>query len=102
MMFENGEIDAFDCDNARSQIPYFENNPKYKDYMISGPRVGIYYYALNESIKPFDDVRVRKAVQMAIDRQTILDKLYYGKGQLEHGILPKGLIGNNPDLPEIP
>ena len=37
---------------------------------------------------------------MAIDRQVILDTLYGGRGQLENGIFPHGLIGFNPDMPE--
>lgn len=101
MLFEKGETSIFDCDVARSQIPYFENSDKWKDNIVSGPRVGVYYYCLNERIKPLDDVRVRKALQMAIDRQNILDKMFFGKGILVHGILPPGLYGYNSDLPEI-
>ncbi|HOA77633.1 MAG TPA: ABC transporter substrate-binding protein, partial [Thermosynergistes sp.] len=101
MLFEAGEIDIFDCDYAVSQIPYFTNHPKWKDYVASSPRVGIYYYSINQRIKPFDDVRVRKALQMAIDRKLILDELFYGKGHLENGIMPRGLICHNPDLPAI-
>ncbi|MDN5352998.1 MAG: peptide/nickel transport system substrate-binding protein [Clostridiales bacterium] len=101
MLFENGEIDVFDCDLARSQIPYFESSDKWKDQIVSGPRVGVYYYCLNESIPPLDDVNVRKALQMAIDRKNILDQMYYGKGVLVNGIMPPGLYGYNADLPEI-
>jgi len=101
MLFETGELDIFDCDNARSQIPYFEKSDKWKNQIVSGPRVGVYYYSINQSIKPFNDVRVRKAMQMAIDRKTILDKLYYGKGKLENAIMPPGLLGYNPNVTPI-
>lgn len=101
MMYESGELDILDLDNCASQMPYFLDNPTYADQIKSGARVGIYYYSFNESIEPFNDVRVRKAVQMAIDRQAILDALYSGKGQLENGIFPHGLIGFNTELPEI-
>lgn len=102
MLFETGELDVFDCDNARTQIPYFEESDKWKDQIISGPRVGIYYYCINEGIEPFGDVRVRKALQIAIDRKAILEKLYYGKGKLCNAIMPPGLAGHNPNVPEIP
>jgi peptide/nickel transport system substrate-binding protein/oligopeptide transport system substrate-binding protein len=102
LMFETNEIDVLDLDNARSQIPYFIASDKWKALIASGPRVGIYYYAINESIKPFDKVEVRKALQMSIDRKTILDKLYDGKGSLENGIFPKGLLAHNPSLATIP
>ncbi|HWR61197.1 MAG TPA: ABC transporter substrate-binding protein [Clostridia bacterium] len=101
MLFETGELDVFDCDNARSQIPYFEGSEKWKNQMVSGPRVGLHYYCINEGIKPLEDVRVRKALQMAIDRETLLEKLFYGKGVLADGIMPIGLVGHNPELEKI-
>ena len=58
--------------------------------------------ALNESVKPLDDVRVRKALQLALKRTTILDAIYSGRGTVENGIDPHGLYGFNPELPEIP
>lgn len=102
MQFESGALDVFDCDNARSQISYFLSSEKWKSHIVSGPRVGLYYYSFNESIKPFNDVRVRKAIQMAIDRQSILDKLFDGQGQLSNAILPPGLVGYNPNAEVIP
>ena len=101
MLFENGEVDVFDCDFARSQIPYFLESEKWSKQVVSGPRVGVFYYCINESIKPWDDVRVRKAFQCAVDRKIILDKIYHGQGILANGIMPKGLLGYNPDLEEI-
>lgn len=102
MLFETGKLDIFDCDNAVSQVPYFTSSEKWKNQIVKGPRVGLYYYAINESIAPFQDVRVRQAMQMAIDRQTILDKLYNGNGQLANAIMPPGLLGYNPNMQQIP
>ena len=102
MMFENGELDILDMDNNASQLEYFLNNDAYQDQIVSGPRVGVYYICLNEKFTELSDARVRKALQYSIDRQAILDSLYAGKGQLENGIFPHGLIGYNADLPEIP
>ena len=73
----------------------------YPDQIVQGPRVGIVYFTMNFNKEPFQDVRVRKAVQMSIDRQAILDALYGGRGQVEQGIFPHGLIGFNPDQEEI-
>lgn len=98
MMFENGELDLLDLDNAQSQADYFLESDTYKDQIVSGNRVGIYYITMNQSIEPLNDVKVRKAIQMAIDRQAILDALFGGRGTLENGILPTGLIGHNSEL----
>lgn len=48
---------------------------------------------LNLEEPPLNDVRIRKAVQMAVNRQRILDEIYNGDGQLLDGIFPRGLMG---------
>jgi ABC-type transport system substrate-binding protein len=102
MMFEAGDIDVFNTDFAQSQIPYFANSDKYKNQLVTGNRMGTYYFTFNQNIEPFGDVRVRKALQMAVDRQGMLDALYDGRGVLVNGIFAPGLVGYNPDLPKIP
>lgn len=103
MMFENGELDLLDLDLAASQMDYFLDEANgYADQIASGPRVGVHYICLNQDFEPLDNVLVRKALQRSLDRQAILDALYSGQGQLEHGIFPHGLIGYNASLPEIP
>lgn len=101
MMFENGELDLLDLDNATSQADYFLNIPDYANQIVSGQRVGIYYIALNEQHEALSNVLVRQALQHALDRQAILDALYGGRGKVENGIFSTGLIGFNPELPEI-
>lgn len=100
MMFENGELDVIDLDFVADAMDRFEAT--YPDQIVEGNRVGITYLTMNQNIEPFNNVQVRKAVQMAIDKQAILDALYGGRGQVEHGIFPHGLIGFNPDQEAIP
>lgn len=99
MLFESDELDVFDTDSAITQIPYFTKSEKWKDQIRKGPVAGVTYYHINQKIKPFDDVRVRKAFQMGINRQEILDKMFYGEGQLENGVLPSGLACYKPATP---
>ena len=99
MMFESGELDILDLDYAADSVDRFTET--YPDQIVQGPRVGIVYFTMNFNKEPFQDVRVRKAVQRSIDRQAILDALYGGRGQVEQGIFPHGLIGFNPDQEEI-
>lgn len=101
IMFETDELDVFDVDNARSQFPAFRDSDKWKDQIVKGPRAGTYYYCLNMDIEPLDDVRIRKAIQMSIDRETILEKLYNSEGNVVHGIIPPGVLGYNPDIEVI-
>jgi YVTN family beta-propeller protein len=59
-----------------------------------------FYLALNTTKAPFDDIRVRKAVQYAIDRKAALD-LYGGpeKGRITCQFLPPNFPGYVPYCP---
>ena len=54
---------------------------EYPDEATSVPRLCSYYYTFNQSDRGpdfFDDVRVRKALSLAIDRDVIVDKVLQG------------------------
>lgn len=48
------------------------------------------YYLLgfNTSVAPFDNLQVRQALSMAIDRQAIIDSVFFGAGQVSGPIAP--------------
>ena len=48
--------------------------------VLEQPGLNVGYLAYNTTKKPFDDVRVRKAVNMAINKQGIVDAVYLGSG----------------------
>ncbi len=93
MMFQNGEIDILDCDNLDSSVVESTYKTTYADQIVSANRLATTYLIMNENDQYLSDVNVRKAVQLAIDRQSILDTVYSGDGALCDGIYPKGLIG---------
>ncbi|MBR1558938.1 MAG: ABC transporter substrate-binding protein [Clostridia bacterium] len=102
LMFEDGKLDILDLENLGTDAEFFMRGDIYQDQLRYGNRVGLTYIALNESIAPLDDVRVRRALQLALDRHALLMSAYGGRGTIENGIYPHGLIGFDPDLPEIP
>ena len=101
-MFERGEIDILDLDEVGNSAEFFYHGDIYQDRLYQVQRIGITYIALNESIAPLNDVRVRKAMQLSLNRAVLLTAVYGGRGNVENGIYPHGLYGFNPDLPEIP
>lgn len=56
----------------------------------------------NARAAPLDDVRVRRALTLAIDRQEILDALRDGYGSLAVGPIPPGHWAAHPDLAPYP
>jgi oligopeptide transport system substrate-binding protein len=58
----------------------------------------IAYYAMNWTIKPFDDVRMRQAFAIALDKQAIANNVLHGTVQATNHIVPDGMPGYNPDL----
>ena len=48
--------------------------------MLEQPGLNIGYLAYNTTKKPFDDVRVRKAINMAIDKKAIISAVYLSTG----------------------
>ena len=101
-MFDDGELDILDLDELGDLSEYFIHGDIYQDRLQQVRQIGIMYIALNEYVAPLDDVRVRKALQLALNRPVLLDTVYSGRGTVENGIFPHGLYGYNPDLPEIP
>lgn len=60
-----------------------------------GAQVGTYYYNVNPDSKPFNNVKVRKALSIALDRTTIVENITQG-GQMEaEGVVPYGLLDEN-------
>lgn len=99
IMYRNGELDILDLDYMVDYIPTYKQ--EFKDNLVSVPRVGITYFTFNENIEPLNNVNIRKALSMAIDRQAIVDSMYNGTASIENGIFPKGLIGHNENIEDI-
>jgi peptide/nickel transport system substrate-binding protein/oligopeptide transport system substrate-binding protein len=69
------------------------NDPQYADLILKQAELATFYWAMNQRFEPFQDVRVRRAMAMAIDRQAIIDGPYNGKDILANGPIPPGLAG---------
>ncbi len=63
--------------------------------LIIGEDLAVYYYNFNTELKPFNNAKVRKALAMAIDRQTITDKVAQGGQTPAYGIVPPGIPDEN-------
>ncbi len=58
------------------------------DYQVA-PQLSVYYYTIQNERAPFDDARVRKALALAIDRQTLVDEITKAGQIPTWGIVPE-------------
>ena len=56
------------------------------------------YYTMNYKQKPFDNIHIRQAFALAINKQKIVDKVWKGLYIATNHIIPQGMPGYNPDL----
>lgn len=82
------------------QEPVVSNYPGVRSVRVPVPR--IYYISIDVRQPPFDDVRVRQAINYAIDRQGIVDNLFAGFGKPAAVTHPEASWGYNPDLEPYP
>ena len=64
--------------------------------------LNIGYLAYNTQQKPFDDVRVRKALNMAIDRKEIVSSVFQGMASVATAPIPPTMWSYNSDLQDDP
>jgi oligopeptide transport system substrate-binding protein len=61
------------------------------------PQLGVYYYDYNCKVPPFDNVKVREAFTLAVDRQYLIDQVARG-GQVPAGaFVPPGIADAAPE-----
>ncbi|MEZ8500761.1 ABC transporter substrate-binding protein [Vibrio splendidus] len=69
-----------------------------EDVSVAG-NLCTYYYIFNTKKAPFDDVRVRKAISYAIDRNIVSDAILAQGQKPAYFLTPEITAGFNPELP---
>jgi len=91
LAFRNGEIDLFYGDRDQRWV---ERMRGYKDTVVDVFAPGEHRdLHLNMTIKPFDDVRVRRAVAHAINRDEIVQFLGKDVAEPSWSVVPNGYLG---------
>jgi peptide/nickel transport system substrate-binding protein len=69
-------------------------------YTLTTPGLQVFYLGFNYRIKEFNDLKVRQAISMALDRQGYIDAFYPpGIAKVAATFLPPIMWGYNPDVP---
>ncbi len=91
-----GAVPPIDLDAVKNG-----NSPLSPDYRPQN-RMAVSYYAFNLSKAPFDDIKVRQAMAMAVDREGINNVLLYDTQRVADGILPPEMPGYREDIKTLP
>jgi oligopeptide transport system substrate-binding protein len=95
--FEAGEIDSC-SDLPADQMKQLRE--KFGDQVRTPPYLGTYYFPIKTDKKPFDDVRVRRALDLAIDREFLAEEIWSGTMLPAYSFVPPG-ANNYTDGPRV-
>ena len=100
-MYENNEIDIMsDPPGWNPPLPDMDRikgDAQLSQELLIAPQLCTYYYGFVNTKPPFDDVNVRRAFAMAIDRQSLIDNVVKGDQLPAHSFAPPGVFGNVAD-----
>ena len=94
--FEAGDLDY--TWTAVSSLPRLREDPPEGATVLEKPSLAYVWLGMNAQVAPFDDPRVRRAVQHAIDRELVVDAAYYGAADVANGLVAPGLPGSREDV----
>lgn len=89
------ELNTGNADIALNVAPEAANELKKGEAatLLQVPSSFQIFFELNTTKPPFNDPKVRLAVNYAIDRQAIIEKILSGYGKVPEGIFPEGVQG---------
>ena len=100
---QTGEIQGYD-NVAPQDIATVRSNSGLK--IVNRPPFNVAYVGINQSQPPFDKLAVRQALAYGLDRASVVNAFYAGRGQTTNQFLPPQLFGyaksGVPDYPYNP
>jgi oligopeptide transport system substrate-binding protein len=84
-LYKSGELDLMG--ESSLPAPYISSLSTKKDF-LSFPWLGTYYYLFNSKKPPLNDVRVRRALNLATDKRQIVDSILHGAAPVATHYVP--------------
>lgn len=91
-----GEL-AFLREESAERAARLASDPEWRSCTIFATQLHTQFLAMDADQEPFNDVRVRRAVAHAIDREKLVEEAYGGMAVPAAGPIPPGLMGYDPD-----
>ncbi len=99
-LYESGLVDVADVDLAYYDRVMDPGGPFYSQLVVT-PSLSLTYLGFDLSKAPFDDLSIRKAFSMAIDKQKLANLMFRNVLTPAGGILPPGMPGFNDALQTV-
>jgi len=94
--FITGYLDIMEIPEAEFDL--WVNDPHWVSHIQYQDDLNIFYLGLNCERPPFDNVKVRQAVNYAVDVQKIITQIKNGNATAASGPIPPGLIDPYPEI----
>jgi len=91
MAFEAGQLDCADI-SVESVEPLRNNLPP-DSFIEIHPSGRSYWLGMNQSNPALQDLRVRQAIQYAIDAEAVVEATWFGLAEPAMGPIPRGMLG---------
>ena len=92
LKLQRGEVDVLGDSIPAADYLRTKQDPTWGKYVVDTPNIAWYYVFMNVLEKPFDNPKVRQAVNYAINTERI-QKLLAGQGKALNQIYPVGMPG---------
>lgn len=92
LRLQKGEVDIPGDGIPPAKFLEVMHDPRYKDLIVEGGQLQTGYISMNVNLPPFDQLEVRQAVNMAINKERII-KLINGRAVPARQPLPPGMPG---------
>ena len=99
--YENDEIHIGGVLSSQLDSVKGGQSPFSDDYR-EVPEMAVFYFTLNPQKAPFDDIKVRQAFAMTIDRENINTVLLYNAYRVADGFLPPEMPGYSESVKSYP
>ena len=96
LQLERGEVDVLGDGIPAADYARTKQDPTWSEYVYDASEIATYYVFMNVNEKPFTDVKVRQAVNYAIDTARI-QKLLAGQAMALNQVYPDGMPGYQAD-----
>ena len=95
LRLQSGQLDLLGDPVPGADFISIRNDPKYASQLVKYVAAETSYLTMNTGVAPFDNVKVRQAVNMAINKTRIV-RILNGRGQVANQILPPLMPGYDP------